>query len=101
MQSSNQKIDIKHEGPSSSKHVAQVETDVRLVPDVACNTAFCRDGVSSTLEMLFDKANVQTANDALCVIVHALMLESGFCLKVRFQMGFFLNFALVFMESQC
>ncbi|XP_046840964.1 F-box only protein 7-like [Xenia sp. Carnegie-2017] len=81
MQSSNQKIDIRHEGPSSSKHVAQVETDVRLVPDVACNTAFCRDGVSSTLEMLFDKANVQTANDALCVIVHALMLESGFCLK--------------------
>ena len=42
------------------------------------NPVFCRDGVSTVLESMYDKAGVKTQHEAMFVILHALMLESGF-----------------------
>ena len=56
--------------------------DIRHIADNVCNPVFCRDGVSVTLELLYNTAGVKTHHHAVFVLIHALMLESGFCLKV-------------------
>ncbi|XP_028398407.1 F-box only protein 7-like isoform X2 [Dendronephthya gigantea] len=66
--------------PSTSAASSVLE-EARHIPDNVCDPVFCRDGVSATLEKLYSTANVKTHHHAVFVLIHALMLESGFCLK--------------------
>ena len=68
--------------PPSTSGTSNVMDDARHIVDNVCNPVFCRDGVSATLEMLYNTAGVKTHHHAVFVLIHALMLESGFCLKV-------------------
>ena len=67
--------------PSTSE-TSDIQDETCHVVDNVCNPAFCRDGVSATLETLYNNADIKTHHHAVFVLVHALMLESGFCLKV-------------------
>ena len=76
-------IDDLHEQPSTSQPMEPSEAmETRHVADSVCNPVFCRDGVSARLEMLYNTADVKTHHHAVFVLIHALMLESGFYLKV-------------------
>ena len=66
----------------STSGTSDIQDETRHVVDNVCNPAFCRDGVSATLETLYNNADIKTHHHAVFVLVHALMLESGFCLKV-------------------
>ena len=67
--------------PSTSATTNDMDV-IRHIADNVCNPVFCRDGVSVTLELLYNTAGVKTHHHAVFVLIHALMLESGFCLKV-------------------
>ena len=66
----------------STSGASDMKDETRQVLNCVCNPVFCRDGVSATLETLYNNADVKTHHHAVFVLVHALMLESGFCLKV-------------------
>ena len=67
--------------PSTSGATNVIDNTCNVAANV-CNPVFCRDGVSATLEMLYNNADVKTHHQAVFVLIHALMLESGFSLKV-------------------
>lgn len=74
-------VDDTRDQPSTSG-TSNVTEETRHVVQNVCNPVFCRDGVSATLEALYNNADIKTHHHAVFVLVHALMLESGFCLKV-------------------
>lgn len=74
--------------PSTSTASSVLE-EHRHIADNVGDPVFCRDGVSATLEKLYSAANVKTHHDAVFVLIHALMLESGFCLKVFINIEYY------------
>ena len=66
----------------STSGTSDIQDETRHVVDNICNPAFYRDGVSATLETLYNNADIKTHDYAVFVLVHALMLESGFYLKI-------------------
>lgn len=73
--------DSSQSGQDNSEGLEDTATESSLVINIP-NPVFCRDGVSAQLEAMYCAAGVKTQHEALFVIIHALMLESGFQSKV-------------------
>ena len=71
----------KSEQAECSKTSQEHETPYSLLHSNRPRVLLCREGIPDVLKALYAAAEVSTMHEALCIVIHQLMMEAGFCVS--------------------